>query len=259
MNKAYSKPTLVICLSIIASVGLACNSFNKNETVSPAQSNDSRSTDKPSAPTSTASTTTTGSREIAGDYTITGTNEGGGGSYGGELKVTKRDEVYQFSWSSGGRTYDGVGVRSDDNVAVAFTEGSDGKGCGVVLYNIASDGSLEGKAGYWGVNKSELEKATRKSGTELEGTYDVVGSAPNGSEYKGKLSVNKAGVGYSFTWDTGTTTKGFGVRTGNKVAAGLGGKQCGFVSYEIKPDGTLDGKWGGQSSTSIGTEIAKKK
>lgn len=252
MNNTFSNSTLVICLSTVAVFTLACGKTDTAVVDKAAPTSSPQASHSVTAPTAAV-------KDIAGDYLITGTNEGGGGQYGGELKVAKRDEVYQFSWSSGGRTYDGVGVRTDNNVAVAFTEGTNGQGCGVVLYNIASDGSLEGKAGYWGVNNSELEKATRTSGTGLEGAYDIIGSNPNGSEYKGKLTVGKEGLGYGFTWDTGTTSTGFGIRTGDKVAVGIGGKQCGFVSYEIKPDGTLDGKWGGQGSTSIGTEVAKRK
>ena len=252
MNKTFPKLSLVVCLALVALTGTSCTKADNTVVDKVAPS--------PATPSSNAATAPApAAKDISGEYTITGTNEGGGGNYDGELKVTKRDEVYQFSWSSGGRTYDGVGVRTDNNVAVAFTEGSDGKGCGVVLYKIAAEGSLEGKAGYWGVNESELEKATRASGSDLEGNYDVVGSNPGGKEYKGKLGVKKAGVGYAFTWNTGTTSTGFGVRSGDKVAVGIGGTQCGFVSYDIKPDGTLDGKWGGQGSTSVGTEIAKKK
>lgn len=197
--------------------------------------------------------------DIAGSYTITGSNESGGGNYDGDLTVTKRGDVYQFSWLSGGQGSDGVGVQTDSTVAVAFTEGDNGKGCGVVLYKIGSDGSLDGKAGYWGENKSERERATRKTGTDLDGTYDITGSNPAGESYKGTLAVKKSGLGYQFDWDAGSVSSGFGIRTGDKVAVGFGGKNCSFVTYEIKPDGSLDGKWGGKGSTSVGTEVAKKK
>lgn len=252
MNNYYPRISFVLCLLTLALVGFACNQ------------SDTTPVDKvpstPSAPPSnSAAAPAARTAEIAGDYTITGTNEAGAGQYGGELKITKRDDVYQFSWSSGGRTYDGVGVRTDNNVAVAFTEGRDGKGCGVVLYKIGDNGSLDGKAGYWGVNQAEMEKATRTSGADLEGNYDVSGSNPGGNDYKGKLAVKKDGVGYAFTWDTGVTSSGFGIRTGDMVAVGIGGAQCGFVSYEIKADGSLDGKWGGQGSKSVGTEVARKK
>jgi hypothetical protein len=251
VNKTYPKLSLFICLAAILLVAAACNQTDST----PAN------TEVNAAPpaSNTAAAPVSINKDISGAYTVTGTNEGGGGEYGGSLNITKRDDVYQFSWASGAKTYDGVGVRTDNAVAVSFTEGSDGKGCGVILYKIGSDGSLDGKAGYWGVNTSETEKAKRTSGTDLEGSYDITGSNPDGKEYKGKLAVKKAGVGYSFAWDAGSSFTGFGVRSGDKVAVGLGGTQCGFVSYDIKPDGTLEGKWGGQGSTSVGTEVAKKK
>jgi hypothetical protein len=39
----------------------------------------------------------------------------------------KRDQVHQFSWTSGDRQYDGVGVRVENTVAVAFSEVRTGK------------------------------------------------------------------------------------------------------------------------------------
>lgn len=197
--------------------------------------------------------------EIAGDYTVSGTNESGGGAYTGDLKVTKRDAVYQFSWQSGPNTYDGVGVRTGNDVAVAFTEGSDGKGCGVVLYSIGANGDLDGKAGYWGVNNAEMETAKRESGTGLEGKYKVSGKNTAGNPYTADLSVKKDGEGYGFEWSGGVSLTGFGVQRGNTAAVGFGGQRCAFVLYEAKPDGTLEGKWGSQNSKSFGTETAKRK
>jgi hypothetical protein len=144
-------------------------------------------------------------------------------------------------------------------VAVAFTDGTDGKGCGVVLYNIAANGDLDGKAGYWGVNSAETETAKRKSGTDLAGEYEISGKNIEGSNYKGTLKVAKDGEGYGFEWNTGAIAKGFGIRQGDTVSVGIGGPQCAFVSYEVKPDGSLEGKWGGQTSKTFGSETAKKK
>ena len=42
------------------------------------------------------------------------------------------------------------------------------------------------------------------------------------------------------------------------IAVGIGGARCGFVSYEVKSDGTLDGVWGGYGSEKTGTEKATK-
>lgn len=248
------KNTLSLFVSLVAllCVSLACNQSSTLE----APSNNSTSASPANSPTGTAPTVQT---EISGNYSAEGTNVDGAGNYKADLTVTKRDQVYQFSWNSGSNSYDGVGVRTDNTVAVAFTDGTDGKGCGVVLYKVGSDGSLDGKAGYWGVNSAETEKATRTSGTGLDSSYDISGKNASGQDYKGTLDVKKDGEGYTFTWKAPDTLTGFGISSGDKAAVGVGGAKCGFVMYEVKPDGTLDGKWGGQGSKKFGTEVAKKK
>lgn len=266
------KKTSVFLIIFIAVFGFACNmmkSENKPAENKPAENkpaeNKSNSTNSnanananSNANSASSGETTTAPKDISGDYTVEGTNEGGGGNYKGTLAVQKRGDVYQFSWNTD-TVFDGVGVQTGSAVAAAFAEGKDGTGCGVVLYQINSDGSLNGKAGYWGENKGETEKATRTSGTDLVGEYDIKGTNPEGKEYTGKLSVKSEGSGYAFAWTGGTNLKGFGIKQGNFVAVGLGDKKCGFVSYEVKSDGTMNGKWGGYGSTSVGTETAKKK
>ena len=176
------------------------------------------------------------------------------------MVITKRDEVYQMSWKIGEESYDGVAVQSGNTIAAAYTTGTDGKGCGAVVYKINSDNSLEGKWGEWGVNSSGTEKAVPVGDVvDGVGTMDVSGTNADGSAYKGKLTVTKgANDVYQFAWDTGTKFIGTGVRMDRYLAAGSGAKQCGFVIYEIKGD-TLEGKWGVPGSTALGTEKATKK
>jgi hypothetical protein len=231
---------------MLMAIGIGCNQSKVTET-------------PPVANTATAPAPVAKSQDIAGSYEVSGTNENGAGAYTGTLGVTKRDDVYQFSWDTAGKKYDGVGVRTGDAIAAAFTSGTNGEGCGVVLYKIGSDGTLDGKAGYWGNNSSETEIAKRTKGDGLEGDYDVSGKNTGGEAYTGKLGVKKSGAGYTFSWNAGSTFEGFGIRQADTVAVGIGGNKCGFVSYELKPDGTLDGKWGGYGSQSVGTETAKKK
>ena len=138
---------------------------------------------------------------------------------------------------------------------MAFANGANGKGCGVIDYEIAGDGALDGKWGYWGVNEAGTEKATRNSGSDLAGDYDAAGKNPDGKEYKTKLTVEPAGNLYRFVWSN--NTDGVGIKQGNNVAVGIGGTRCGFVAYEIKPDG-LAGIWGGYGSDQTGTEKATK-
>ncbi len=263
MKRKSSKYFLYAVSCFLLAISLACGNsgtsspenksaqnINSNSAANKPASNtnDSNSGDKTSAPT-----------DLSGEYSATGKNADGGGDYTADLLITNRDDVYQFSWDSKGVQYDGVGVQTGNNVAVSFTDGTDGKGCGVILYKINSDGSLDGKAGYWGTNEKETEKATRTGGSGFEGEYDVEGKNPNGDTYKSKLNITKLGEGYKFAWTGANSFEGFGIRQGDTASVGFGGDKCSFVAYEVKPDGTLEGKWGGQKSTSFGTETAKKK
>lgn len=228
---------------------VGCSRLNNN---TPKTESTAVSTHSPAAQTAHSEPVT---REIAGSYEANGTNPNGS-PYRGTLEIIKRGEVFQFRWNAG-QQYHGVGIQVGNVVAVSFTEGNDGKGCGVVSYRIVDDSTLDGKWGYWGVDQSGTEKATRSGGSGLAGEYNTAGTNPDGKQYKGTVSVVQKGTGYSFEWDNGST--GFGIERANNVSVGVGGAKCAFVAYEIKSDGTLDGVWGGYGSEQTGTEIAKKK
>lgn len=253
MNKK-TMSGLFIALAAIFGTGFACGDGEGLADKSTPQPSPVASSGTPNA-----STPKSAPNEIAGNYDATGKNPNGSGSYTAKLVVTPRDDVYQFSWVSNGRKYDGVGVVVEDRVAVSFADGSDGTGCGVVLYKIGGEGTLDGVAGYWGTNSRETETAKRKSGTDLDGEYDVTGKNTKGESYSSPLSVSKDGAGYRFKWGGSSPLEGFGVRDGDFVSVGFGGKSCSFVAYGIKSDGTLDGKWGGAGLKEFGTETALKK
>lgn len=75
-------------------------------------------------------------------------------------------------------------------------------------------------------------------------TLSISGKNPDGKAYKGTLTGIQSGAGYTFDWDAGTAVSRFGVSADQYVAVGFGGKQCSFVGYDVKSDGTLEGKWG---------------
>lgn len=257
--KMKNLTTVSFCAFVILVFGLACNLSQKEDT----------SVDKKSADNTKSETSETvensqneapAPKDISGNYEISGANETGGGNYKGTLDVTKRDEVYQMSWKVGADSYDGVAVRSGNTLAVAYTAGTNGKGCGAIVYKINADNSLEGIWGEWGVNSTGTEKAVPDG--ELSGsvgTFGVSGKNADGSSYTGKLKITKGGNDvYQFAWDTGTKFSGTGIKMGDYLAAGSGAKQCGFVIYEVKGE-TLEGKWGIPGSTALGTEKATKK
>jgi hypothetical protein len=240
--------TLLALALLVASV-IGCKNMTSSAPTTNTQDHDKQthnSNAKPSSPTVSAA-------EIAGKYNVVGTNPDGG-TYKGTLQILTHGDVLQFRWNAG-EQYDGVGVANGNVVAVAFASGSNGKGCGVVDYTIKDDGMLDGKWGYWGVNESGTETATRTSGSGLVGEYDATGRNPGGKEYKAKLTVEPAVNRYRFSWSN--NTEGLGIKQGDNVAVGIGGARCGFVAYEVK-GGTLEGIWGGYGTEKTGTETATK-
>ena len=126
-----TQPFLILSVvaAILFTAAFACNSDSGSSTSNGSSNSSSNST----------TSTNSSSHNIAGDYKADGTNPNGQ-KYSADLKVTPHDDVYQFTWVSGKSSYDGVGVMTDNEVAVSFAgDGGSGKGCGVVLYKIASE------------------------------------------------------------------------------------------------------------------------
>ena len=249
--KARSSIYAGIALVLLVACVMACKSTSNSTSSTPTNSGTNSSTATP-ASTDTAAPVTTAN--IAGKYNVTGTNPNSS-PYRGTLEIIPHGDVYQFRWEAG-RQYDGVGVVNGGVVAVAFADGPNGRGCGVINYVIRGDGSLLGRWGNWGTDEAGNESATRTSGSDLVGDYEATGKNPNGTAYKVQLTVEPAGKVHRFVWSN--NTDGVGIKRGNHVAVGIGGTRCGFVAYEIKTDGTLDGVWGGYGSDQTGTETAVK-
>src|SRR4030095_4201282 len=220
----------ILCGAILISLALGCSQFKRDN---------AGATGNSTSTTTTTSPSPADPEDISGAYDITGMNENGAVAYKGTLMVTNRGDVYQFSWDTAGKKYEGVGVKAGDHIGVAFAAGDNGEGCGVVLYNIGADGTLDGKAGYWGNNSSETETANRMKGTDLVGEYETSGTNTAGQDYEGKLVVKKSGAGYTFSWSAGSTFEGFGIRQDDTVTVGFGGDKCGFASYVRQVNGRM--------------------
>ena len=255
MNRE-SRPIFVFGFALLIACVIGCK-MSSSGSSSTSGSSTSDKSDSPKSSSSNSSNSASSSApapDVAGHYNVVGTNPNGA-TYKGTLEVITRGDVYQFRWNAGTQ-YDGVGVQNGKIVAVAFANGADGKGCGVVDYDVKSDGTLDGKWGYWGTNEVGTESATRTSGSGLEGEYDGTGKNPDGRQYKVKLTVEAAGNLYHFVWSN--NSDGVGIKRGDNIAVGIGGSRCGFVMYEVQSDGTLDGMWGGGGSDKTGTERATK-
>src|SRR5207237_10707329 len=140
----------------------------------------------------------------------------------------------------------GVGGKIGYEVPVTYAHHSSRKGCGVALYKIADDGSLDGKIARWGQYTFEIEKAVHTGGKNFDGKYKVSGTTNDGKAYEGTIEVVKNGKGFQFTWHTGTDSTGFGIWRGNRAAISFGGAQCSFALYQVMSPRLLEGNWGGQ-------------
>src|SRR5437016_1474246 len=185
MMKSLSRHRSPLAFALLIGLVLGCKSTTSSTSTSAPKADSAKTAN------TSANTTSAPAPDIAGKYNVVGSNPDGGG-YKGTLEVIPHGDVYQFRWNAGTQ-YDGVGVTNGNVVAVAFANGANGKGCGVVDYEIATDGALRGRWGYWGVNEAGTENATRSGGSGLEGDYDATGKNPDGKEYKAKLTVEPAG------------------------------------------------------------------
>jgi hypothetical protein len=204
-------------------------------------------------------------REISGTFNVGGSGGNGSEPYTGLLTIAPQGDVYGFRWSTTKGSRVGVGVQSGSATAASFASTGGGKGCGVLLFKIASDGSLDGKIAYWGGEKSGLIKATRTEGRGFVGKYSIAGNVP-GEEtpFAGQMSIAKDGQGYAIDWLQDYEQRkdesfvAFGIWKGSVAAASFGGRQCSFALYDIQSNGNLEGNWGGQKAVTFGTETAKR-
>jgi len=202
---------------------------------------------------------TPGERPISGSFVITGSAANGMEPYTGSLTVAPKGDNYEFRWSTTKGSRIGTGVQMGNAVAVSFAATGGGKGCGVVLYKIDSDGTLSGVSTGWGDEKFGKEKAFHSEGKNFIGKYLVnVMGADDESSAEGSLKITKDGSGYDLEWNTGKPLVGFGIWKGSVAAASFGGRQCSFALYDITSNGSLDGEWGGQAAVTFGKETAKK-
>jgi len=80
--------------------------------------------------------------DVAGTYTGSGSNPGGAGTYDCEVVIAKTGGVYSVQWYFGGALgYDGVGILKSGLFCVGFASPD---GYGVVVYDVKTDGSLDG-------------------------------------------------------------------------------------------------------------------
>lgn len=209
-------------------------------------------------------TATPTERAIAGVFAVSGTAANETEPYNGVLTVAPSGDVYEFRWQLNKGTFVGTGVQLGNVTAVSYSKPGGGKGCGVVLYKISADGSMEGRIARWGEEKFATISATRTEGNGFVGKYSIAGSTTDFKTFAGHMTVKKDGGGYDlewvqdYEWDRDQSIVAFGIWKGSYSAASFGGRQCSFALYDISSNGNLEGDWGGQRTVYFGKENAKR-
>lgn len=99
--------------------------------------------------------------------------------------------------------------------------------------------------------------AARAEPLPLHSRYDVVGSNPDGSKYRGTVNIKViSGASFTIRWNVeGAVYNGFGMRNGDALAATymIDGVP-GLVIYRADDNGTLRGLWVVRGRDHAGTE-----
>lgn len=82
-----------------------------------------------------------GAQELGGVYTLEGAGPEGKGAYSGAVEVVPTGDTARVVWTIAGETHFGTGILYNRMFAVNFIAGDWG---GIALYELLSDGSLQG-------------------------------------------------------------------------------------------------------------------
>ncbi|MBY0337157.1 MAG: hypothetical protein K2X11_11115 [Acetobacteraceae bacterium] len=95
---------------------------------------------------------------------------------------------------------------------------------------------------------------------QRSGVYDVTGTALDGTEYTGTLTLQQVGIAsFRILWSIGADTiEGVGVVSGLTFSTAFQiGDQAGMAIYEIRPGGVLEGTWTAIGAFTTGRETAR--
>ncbi len=197
--------------------------------------------------------------DFSGVWNISDARNMTGNAYKGKVSITPSGDCYRIFWTlenTNPANFSGIGIPDGNSLYVGWGLSNVG-GYGVSVYKITPDGILLGE---WTDSRSKgmkgEEKATEGKPGQLEGTYQIAGSNPgNQGQYKGELTITKAGEVYNLVWSVaGTSYKGIGIKNGDKLVAGWGfDNKFGLVHYQFSGN-AAKGTWAVGGFPKTGTE-----
>jgi hypothetical protein len=175
---------------------------------------------------------------IGGLYRNKGT-DGAGEAYSGITAVLPRNDDVQMIWWVDNETVTGVGSPDRHSLVVRFGEKYP------AIYSAPEDGVLSGE---WddgaGSETLELFAAIESEPAPVpQGRYRLDGLRPDGTVYRGTVSITRSGNAFVLVWQAGDERhRGKGKRRGNLLQVERAdGKPA---IYALDTDGTLRGLLG---------------
>ena len=132
---------------------------------------------------------------LAGVYDVQGINPNGT-TYSGEVSIRQQGSSYYFRWRIGnGQAFEGRGTLRGSSLTVNWGQQYP------VIYAVGSDGVLRGTWSNGRATENLFPRAVKapEGSSDLDGTYDVKGTNPNGSTYSGEVSVEYRGGSVLFS------------------------------------------------------------
>ena len=94
--------------------------------------------------------------DISGNYKCTGTDPFQKSSYQSDLTIAKLGDTFTFKWGQNGKDFGGTGILSKATpsiVAAEFWSPANNNNSGVIIYQIQTDGTLDGN---WAIADQSL-------------------------------------------------------------------------------------------------------
>ncbi|HEX7534448.1 MAG TPA: tetratricopeptide repeat protein [Syntrophales bacterium] len=120
-------------------------------------------------------------------------------------------------------------------------------------FHKACDMGLEQGCSNW-LQSSKNKKTEPARERRVEGTYNVVGTNPDGTSYSGMVTITRNDGAYVFVWTIGSSTfRGTGNFQGETLIIDWG--QSYPVIYKVAEDGRLIGTWNNGNASEVLTSV----
>jgi hypothetical protein len=194
--------------------------------------------------------------ETGGSYQLAG-QTAAGDAYQGSAAIKSNGTTFRLRWTRPSPLERrGYAIQLDHVLGVVADDPSEDYG--IVLYRVKG-GHLEG---FWngdgGVRTTTLGAENLDGPEGLEGTYSItLGRNPDGSHYRGRVEIKRAGAIYLVDWYTPQPRYvGTGVLMGNVFVVGYGAEhRSGVAAYCMQSVRQVEGITGAATDTTIGAEI----